>query len=131
EPAEAAEHAVKGQLVGDAQAIAVLQRAGRAALATGAVASAHQHLQWAVTLAGDGASPQLMTSLAETLLSTGEPATAVSVYRRILEDPVASESSRAQVHRMLARALFVSADAAAADAQFVAATKLGLRLPDR
>jgi len=131
DPAEAAEHAVKGQLVGDPDAIAVLQRAGRAALATGAVASAHQHLQSAVTLAGDRASPQLLTGLAETLLSTGEPATAVSVYRRILDDPAVAEQWRAQVHRMLARALFVSGDATAADAQFVAAAKLGLGGPDK
>src|SRR3989442_4617493 len=40
EPGEAAEHAVSGQLRGDVEAIAVLQRAGRAAMADGPVATA-------------------------------------------------------------------------------------------
>jgi DNA-binding CsgD family transcriptional regulator len=131
EPAEAAEHAVKGHLVGDSQAVSVLQRAGRAALATGAVATAHQHLQSAMTLAGDSASPQLLTGLAETLLSTGEPGTAASVYHRILDDPKVTADSRSEMHRMLARALFVAGDAAAADTEFTAAAKLGLEQPDR
>ena len=129
QPAEAAEHAVSGQLLGDAEAIAVLQRAGRAALADGAVATARQRLQAAVTLAGDSASSQLLIGLAETLLSTGEAAKAVDIYGRILGSSV-DGSSRANVHRMLGRALFVSGDARAADAQFTAAAELGLAGPD-
>ncbi|HSS93347.1 MAG TPA: AAA family ATPase [Candidatus Dormibacteraeota bacterium] len=125
EPGEAADHAVSGQLVGDPQAIAVLQRAGRAALADGAVATARQRLQAAVTLAGDSPSPQLLTGLAETLLSTGEAATAVAIYGRILEASLVDGGARAHVHRMLGRALFVSGDARAADAQFAAAADLG------
>ncbi|MGB8385906.1 MAG: AAA family ATPase, partial [Dermatophilaceae bacterium] len=45
---EAAEHAVAAQLTGDAQAIAVLSDAGRAALHAGAVHAARRHLQAAV-----------------------------------------------------------------------------------
>ncbi len=130
EPAEAADHAVSGQLLGDAEAIAVLQRAGRAALADGAVATARQRLQAAVTLAGDSASPQLLVGLAETLLSTGEPAKAVAIYGRILESAEADGAARSNVHRMLGRALFVSGDARAAEAQFTAAAELGLAGPD-
>jgi ATP/maltotriose-dependent transcriptional regulator MalT len=130
EPAEAADHAMSGQLLGDAEAISVLQRAGRAALADGAVATARQRLQSAVTLAGDSASPQLLVGLAETLLSTGEPAKAVAIYGRILEGSAADSAARAHVHRMLGRALFVSGDARAAEAQFTAAAELGLEGAD-
>lgn len=130
EASEAAEHAVSGQLLGDGEAIAVLQRAGRAALAAGAVATARQRLQAAVTLAGDNASHQLLAGLAETLLSTGEPAKAVEVYGRVLDNPAIPDQTRAHVHRMLGRALFVSGDAGAAESQFAAAAELGLALPD-
>ena len=130
EPAEAAEHAVSGQLRGDAEAISVLQRAGRAAMAVGAVATARHRLQSAVLLAGDSASSQLLVGLAETLLSTGEPALAVAIYRRILDAPVIDDAVRAHAHRMLGRALFASGDAAAAEAQFAAAAELGLAAPD-
>ncbi len=126
QPAEAAEHAVQGRLFGDAQAITVLQRAGRSALTAGAVATARQHLQAAVNLAGDHPSPTLLTGLAETLLSTGEPAKAVEVYRRILESRDIGDETMADLHRMLGRALFVSGDANAADGQFSAAAELGL-----
>ena len=128
EPGEAAEHAVSGQLRGDVEAIAVLQRAGRAAMADGAVATARHRLQSAVTLAGDSPSPQLLIGLAETLLSTGEPAKAVDIYSRILDS--SAGDALADVHRMLGRALFVSGDAGAAEAQFSAATELGLDSED-
>jgi tetratricopeptide (TPR) repeat protein len=131
QPAEAADHAVSGQMTGDAEAVAVLQRAGRAALADGAVATARQRLQAAVTLAGDSASPHLLVGLAETLLSTGEPAKAADIYSRILESAAVDGDSRANVHRMLGRALFVSGDVRAAEAQFNAAAELGLAGSDK
>jgi len=126
QPAEAAEHAVSGQMLGDAEAVAVLQKAGRAALADGAVATARQRLQAAVTLAGEGASTQLLIGLADTLLSTGEPAKAVDIYARILESSAVDGPAHAHLRRMLGRALFVSGDARAAEAQFAAAAELGL-----
>ena len=130
EPAESAEHAVSGQMLGDAEAIAVLLRAGRAAMADGAVATARQRLQSAVSLAGDSPTPQLLIGLAETLLSTGEPAKAVAIYSRILEGSAVEGDARSHVHRMLGRALFVSGDARAGEAQFTAAAELGLGRPD-
>jgi len=130
EPAESAEHAVSGQMLGDAEAIAVLLRAGRAAMADGAVATARQRLQSAVSLAGDSPTPQLLIGLAETLLSTGEPGKAVAIYSRILEGSAVEGDARSHVHRMLGRALFVSGDARAGEAQFTAAAELGLGRPD-
>ena len=126
EAGEAAEHAVSGQLRGDVEAIAVLQRAGRAAMADGAVATARHRLQSAVTLAGDSPSSQLLIGLAETLLSTGEPARAVEIYSRLLDGSAGGREAIADVHRMLGRALFVTGDAAGAEAQFAAAAELGL-----
>jgi len=126
QPAEAAEHAVSGQLLGDAEAIAVLQRAGRAAMADGAVATARHRLQSALTLAGDSPSPQLLMGLAETLLSTGEPAKAVAIYTRVLDGSAVDGDGRSHVHRMLGRALFASGDARAAESHFAAAAELGL-----
>jgi len=130
EPGEAAEHAVSGQLRGDVEAIAVLQRAGRAAMADGAVATARHRLQSAVTLAGESPSAHLLIGLAETLLSTGEPAKAVEIYSRILDGSAGDGDGRANVHRMLGRALFVNGDAGAAEAQFAAAAELGLDAGD-
>jgi DNA-binding CsgD family transcriptional regulator len=130
EPAESAEHAVSGQMLGDAEAIAVLLRAGRAAMADGAVATARQRLQSAVSLAGASPAPQLLIGLAETLLSTGEPGKAVAMYSRVLEGSAVEGDARSYVHRMLGRALFVSGDARAGEAQFTAAAELGLGRPD-
>ena len=130
EPGEAAEHAVSGQLRGDVEAIAVLQRAGRAAMADGAVATARHRLQSAVILAGDSPSTQLLIGLAETLLSTGEPAKAVDIYSRVLDGAADDGDALADVHRMLGRALFASGDARAAEAQFAAAAELGLDAAD-
>src|SRR5258708_30181450 len=130
EPGEAAAHAVSGQLRGDVEAIAVLQRAGRAAMADVAVATARRRLPPAVTPAGDSPPTQLLIGLAETLLSTGEPAKAVDIYSRILDGAGDDADALADVHRMLGRALFASGDARAAEAQFAAAPELGLDSPD-
>jgi len=51
--AEAVEHAIRADLVGDPVAIAVLERAGREAMATGAVGTAVKHFRAAARLAGD------------------------------------------------------------------------------
>src|SRR5207245_9203490 len=126
EPGEAAEHAVSGQLRGDVEAIAVLQRAGRAAMADGAVATARHRLQSAVTLAGESPSAHLLIGLAETLLSTGEPAKAVEIYSRILDGSAGAGHGRATVHRILRRALFAHGDAGAADAHIATAAAVGL-----
>ena len=53
EPAKAAVHAQLGHLVGDQTAIDVLERAGRTALAVGALDGAVKYLAAAVELAGN------------------------------------------------------------------------------
>ena len=71
EPAKAAVHAQLGHLVGDQTAIDVLERAGRAALAAGALEGAVNYLAAAVELAGNLVAPTLLLELAEAELATG------------------------------------------------------------
>jgi DNA-binding CsgD family transcriptional regulator len=118
---EAAEQAALGQLTGDAQAIAVLQRSARNAMKAGALARARERMQQAVTLAGDDPSPQLLLGLADTLVSSGESHKAVEYYRRVLASTALMDATRARTHRLLGRALFVTGEVAAAEAEFAAA----------
>jgi DNA-binding CsgD family transcriptional regulator len=100
---EAAEHAVRGELIGDAQAIGVLEVSGRTALSTGAFGVAAERLEAAVELAGQRASPELLTALGQALLAQGRPAESLAVGERLLarEDlPLA-----AQIQALRARGL--------------------------
>src|SRR5205807_10062176 len=56
--AEAAQHAIRGSLVGNPRAVALLERVGRSALRAGALAAAAEHLTAAVQLAGDRPAPE-------------------------------------------------------------------------
>jgi hypothetical protein len=71
EPAKAAVHAQVGHLVGDQTAIDVPERAGRTALAVGALDSAVNYLAAAVELAGDLMSATLLLELADAELAAG------------------------------------------------------------
>lgn len=108
--AEAVEHAIRADLVGDQAAITVLERAGRAAMATGAPGTAVEHLQAAVRLAGDRASPALRLALGEALVIGGRPAEAIDVYERLRTQAGLDPVDRVQTLRMLCRALFVTAE---------------------
>src|SRR5205814_9279142 len=81
---EAAEHEVRGELIGDAQAIGVLEASGRRALSTGAFGVAAERLEAAVELAGQRASPELLTALGQALLAQGRPAESLAVGARPL-----------------------------------------------
>ncbi len=69
--AMAAEHAVAAGLVGDPDAVDACTRAGRAALAQGALEAASAHLGDAVRLAEDAASDELLLDYASTLAARG------------------------------------------------------------
>ena len=107
--AEAVEHAIRGDLVGDQVAIRVVERAGRAALAVGALGTAAEHLRAAVRLAGSRASPSLLLSLGDVLVVGGRPAEAIEVYERLCHQADLEPVTRVQALRMLSRALFVTA----------------------
>jgi DNA-binding CsgD family transcriptional regulator len=107
DPSEAAEHASRADLAGDAEAVAILAEAGRAAMRAGAIARARQRLTTAVQLAGTVASPQLLMELGEVLLVGGDGRAAAITYRRALALPELPRSIRTEAQRMLGRALFI------------------------
>ena len=82
--AQAAEHAVQAGLAGDMEAVAVLERAGRAAGRAGALAAAVTRLDAAVALAGDLAGTGLLLARAGALLVGGHPDRAVTAYQELL-----------------------------------------------
>jgi ATP/maltotriose-dependent transcriptional regulator MalT len=84
--AEAAAHAIRAGLVGDARASAVLERVGRSALAAGAVASAVKTLKAAVTAAGERSPPEVSLALAEALISYGAAGDALRFSERLLAE---------------------------------------------
>ncbi len=107
--AEAVEHAIRADLVGEQAAIMVVERAGRAALAAGALGTAVDRLQAAVRLAGDRTSPALLLALGEALVVGGRPTEAIDVYERLRTQTDVDTADRVQTLRMLGRALFVTA----------------------
>ena len=102
--AEAAEHAIRADLVGDPAAIAVLESAGRAALRSGALQTAVHHLRAALDFSGDRPSPALLGVLAEALLAGGRPAEAIDVAERLLAGPGLPPAERAATLRLLGHA---------------------------
>ncbi len=128
DPAEAAEHAMRGDLAGDPDAVAVLEQAGRAAMIAGAISTARQRLSGAVDLAGARASAGLLMDLGEVLIDSGDSDAAVATYRRVLEMPGLAESTRLKAQRMLGRSLFTSGEVAAARDQFAAVIDPAVRL---
>ncbi|MGC1731222.1 MAG: LuxR C-terminal-related transcriptional regulator [Pseudonocardiaceae bacterium] len=104
--AEAVEHAIRADLLGDPAAITVIERAGRAALATGALGTAVDHLRAAVRLAGDRPSPALLLALGDALQASGRPGKAIQVYERLRTHADPDPAERVQTLRMLGRALF-------------------------
>jgi len=107
--AEAVEHAIRGELVGDQAAVTVAERAGRAALTVGALGTAAEHLRGAVRLAGSRASASLLLSLGDVLVVGGRPVEAIEVYERLCHQADLDPVDRVQALRMLSRALFVTA----------------------
>jgi len=71
-PAELAEHAVAGRMVGDAEAVDALTWAGREALHAGAVGAATRHLQAAVEFAGREAAADVVYDLGRALTGSGD-----------------------------------------------------------
>lgn len=107
DPAEAAEHASRGDLTGDPRAVAVLSDVGRQAMRAGAIAGARLRLRAAVELAGTAASRDLLMNLGEVLLASGEGEEAAATFRRVLASPDLPDGTRSVAQRMLGRALFI------------------------
>jgi DNA-binding CsgD family transcriptional regulator len=110
DPAEAAEHAMRADLAGDADAIAVLERAGRQALDAGALATARQRFEAAVTLAGSRASADLLLTLAGVLLASADAQATAAICRRLLAMDEVADTERMAARRLLGRARFIGGD---------------------
>jgi ATP/maltotriose-dependent transcriptional regulator MalT len=101
--AEAAEHAIQADLVGDAAAVRVLELVGRAARRTGAPESAARLLEAAVNLSSY-TTPELLFELAEAMVAAGRPREAVGVCERALDLDDVAPMTRARTLRALAQA---------------------------
>ena len=102
--AAAAEHAIQANLAGDMDAVAVLERAGRAARRSGAMEVAVARLDAAVAMAAGQAGTDLLLAQGEALLAGGRPDRAVDVYQDLLERPGLAASAGVQAWWMLGRA---------------------------
>ena len=122
----AAEHAIRANLAGDAQAIRVLAETGRRALRAGAPATAAARLLAAVRLSGDAAAGPLPAELGEALLEAGHAAEAASTTSQVLETDVPL-AQRVAALTMLSRAHFAMGDFASAGAALESAALLAER----
>jgi DNA-binding CsgD family transcriptional regulator len=121
--AEVADHAMRGDLAGDQDAVAALEQAGRQAQAAGALASARERFEAAVRLAGSRASGRLLLQLAEALLGSADAAGSQRVCRRILAADDIAEGERMAARRLLGRALFVGGEPQAAQRELQGAVE--------
>jgi DNA-binding CsgD family transcriptional regulator len=105
---EACEHAIRADLVGDPVAADVLERAGRAASAAGAVATAVRRLEGAVCARGDRASTELRLALARARVASGRMEEAIESCRALLADDELSWTARVEVLQLLGRTLVLA-----------------------
>jgi DNA-binding CsgD family transcriptional regulator len=122
--AEAAEHARRAGLRDAPEVIATLERAGREALAVGALRTATTQLTTAVELAGERVDTPLLLACGEALLGSGDPIAASQAYERVLSRAGIGTGVRAAALRMRGRALYASGDHVPAAACFTDATDL-------
>jgi DNA-binding CsgD family transcriptional regulator len=123
---EACDHAIRADLIGDADAIAVLERAGRAALAAGAVATAARDLEAAVRFSGDRADARLLLVLAEALSASGQMHAAAGVARVLLSRDRLAWHIRLEGLRLLGRAHYLTGASDYGDAAFADAVALAV-----
>jgi DNA-binding CsgD family transcriptional regulator len=126
-PAEAAPHALGAQLKGDPKAIAVLASAGRQALAAGAAATAREHFQAAISLAGGLADPALEIEFVRACLLTGKVDLALEGLSRLLSRDGLSDGDRVAGLRLQGRALLACAHHPEAKRRFEQASELAAR----
>lgn len=81
---EAADHAIRGEMIGHKGAAEVLERTGTAALTAGAVATAADKLGWAVRMHADVCPPHLLLLCARALVAGGHAAEAATMIERLL-----------------------------------------------
>lgn len=105
---EAAEHVIRGHLVGDREAITVLERVALDELRQGALASAAEHLRAAIELSGQRATPAALQGTSEALLALGRTQEAIEYCERIMAMPALTAVEQARAAQVLGRGLAVS-----------------------
>ncbi len=121
-----AEQAIRGQLFGDPEAIALFERLGRSALATGAAATAVEHLGAAINLAAGNAKVEIRLTLAEALLIAGQPSEAIGVIEGVLSEASdMGDALQSRALRLIGWAHFSMGAHARAEASFREATAAG------
>lgn len=108
--AEAAEHAVRADLAGDARAADVLERVGRAALSAGGLEVAVEHLEAAVRFLGDRAGVPLLLTLAEALCALGRVDEAARRCQDVLELPDVEWRSRVEALMLRGRCAYLTGE---------------------
>jgi DNA-binding CsgD family transcriptional regulator len=122
--AEAAEHAIRAELAGDAEAVALLGKVGQTALRAGALETAITILEAGVELARDEVTSELLVDYAEALVLGGRPSDAIAVYQRVVDRPELAPMPRAHALRMFALGLYFTGSHEAAAARFEKAAEL-------
>ncbi|WP_198168350.1 ATP-binding protein [Herbidospora yilanensis] len=108
--AEAAEHALRGNMAGDRRAVEVLERVGRDALAVGATETAARYLAGAHRLAGDHAEPGLGLVAGRALMAVGRASEAVAMLGAVSRHEAADVATAAQAAWMAGRAAYQAGD---------------------
>ncbi|SEG87913.1 regulatory protein, luxR family [Thermomonospora echinospora] len=121
---EAAEHAIRGRMAGDAAAVAVLVRVGREAFAVGATATAARYLTAAHRLAGDHAAPEPTAAAGQALMAAGRVTEAIEMFDRAARHGGADVRLAATTARMLGRACYLAGAHRRAEAELARATDL-------
>jgi len=121
--AEAADHAIQAGLR-DADVVAALERAGRSALAVGALGTAVAQLSAAIELVGDRVEPSLLLAQGAALSGSGDPVAAAETYRRVLSRADLEAETRAEALRLRGRALHATGEHAPAASCFSDAAEL-------
>lgn len=104
----AAEHAVAAGLTGDPLAVEVATRAGRTAIAQGALQAACNHLAHAVDLADSSPDGQLLLDYASALAARGRLEDAEGVCGELLARADLASAMRAHALALQARASFLA-----------------------
>ncbi|HEX4107632.1 MAG TPA: AAA family ATPase [Solirubrobacteraceae bacterium] len=89
--AQAGPHAMPAGLTGDASAIDILLRAGRLAIAAGAVETGLAHISGAVELGSPEPDDELLLEYGDALFLTGRSARALEVFERLSRRPLGGE----------------------------------------
>ncbi|MDX8152518.1 helix-turn-helix transcriptional regulator [Patulibacter brassicae] len=106
--AEAAEHALEGDVAGDGELVELLERSGADALRRGAIDRALRVLGAAVLARGDEARPELLRGWATALLAAGRAAEAGDAARAALLHPALDLPGRIDALGLLGRAEYLT-----------------------